>query len=310
MATIISPYINPLEFYQKGFTPSAQFNSKHLNDVPFEQQLFPWQQRTSFTQVWQLNDSIKLQFRTDLGPVLWKLFDASTDQLIEQDSFDQILENADSPGEFIYEADIALSIYDPGCYYFEIDFGDGVFILVSEKLEFSNLIENTLLLQYSNSSFRDDVIFETGIVFQMRVKGNLQYKTPASKDVVYEDQVLNETIVDSKVFDLWELQLSDERGIPNWLIRKLNGVFACDTLIIDGRTFTKSEGAKLEETKQDRYPMRGWKIELREQLNRRAKYFSTDGSTNQGFSMILNTDSKGFVEEETGGSEFQILDIQ
>lgn len=308
MPVTIIPYINPIEIYKKEFTPQAQYNSKHINDVPFEQQLYPWQQKTSFAQKWQLNDSIRIQFRSELGPISWKLFGAAGN-LVDDGLFTQVLQNTDNPLEFIYQADIDLSPYDEGCYYFEFDLG-GVLTLISERLEFSNIIENSLLLLYSNSSFRDEVVFETGIDFTIRITGRLKYKAPGSKDVVYEDQVLNETIVDSKIFDLWELQLSDERGIPDWMIRKLNGILSCDTLVIDGRLFAKSDGAKLEESAQENYPMRGWKIELREQLNRRAKYFSTEGSTNQGYSVVVNTDSKGFIEEETGGSEFQIKDVQ
>lgn len=316
MAVTIVPYINPLEFYEKGFANQAQYNNKHLNDFPFADQIYSWQQRTSFYQVWQLNDSIRLQFRSEIGPNAWKLFSTDGAQ-IDTGNFQQVLQNADNPGEYVYQADIDLSIYDPGCLYMEIWLGVGQGVggaplktLISEQFEFSNLIENTLLLQWSNSSFKDEVMYETGVVFTMRLKGRLFYKTPASKDIIYEDQELNETIVDSKNYDLWELQLSDERGIPNWMIRKINGILSCDNVIIEGRNYTKSEGAKLEETAIDDYPMRGWKIELREQLNRRARYFDTDGSTNQGHSVVVNTDSKGFVEEETGGSEYQILDVQ
>jgi hypothetical protein len=308
MASTIIPYINPIKFYKKGFTPQAQFNSKHLNDVPFEEQLYLWQQKVIFKQPWQLNDSIRLQFRSELGPVVWKLY-TSDGALKDQDNLDQVLQNADNPGEYVYQADIALSIYDPGCYYLEVEFGDDLTIF-SETLEFSNLIENSLLLQYKHSSYREEVMFETGVDFMIRIYARMIFKTPASKDVVYEDQELNETMVDSKSYHLWELQLSDERGIPDWLIIILNGILGCDYLLADGRFYTKSEGSKLEESKIDNYAMRGWKTELREQLNRRAEIFDTAGSTNQGHSLILNTDSKGFIEEETGGSEFQILDIQ
>lgn len=314
MAVTIIPYINPLEFYEKGFTPQAQYNSKHINDYKFADTIYPWQQPTTFKQIWQLNDSIKLQFRSETGPLTWKLYDANTDALIDQDTFDQLLENADNPGEFIYVADIDLSPYSAGCYYFEIELGSPVEkTLISETLIFSNVFENSLLLQCTISSFYGELIpvgSPATYSFTIRLMGRLFYKNPASKDVVYEDQELNETMVDSKTYDLWELQLSDELGIPPYMIRKINIMLGCETVSIDGRYFTKSEGAKLEETNVDDYPMRGWKIELREQLNRRARYISTTGNTGQGYAVVVNTDSKGFTEEESGGSEFQILDIQ
>ena len=316
MSTTIFPLINPVEFYDEGFTPDAQFNSKHINDYKFADMIYPWQQSTVFKQIWQLNDSIRIQFRSDTGPHAWKLYTCDGAQ-VATDSFDQVLENADNPGEFIYQADIDLTPYTAGNYQLKIEIGAGTGpggapqkILVSEPLIFSNTFENSLLLQYKNSSFFNEVIFETGFSPSIRLYGRLFYKSPASKDTVYEDQELNETIVESKSYDLWELQLSDELGIPDYMIRKLNMILGCDELVIDGRLFTKSEGSKLEQTEQEGYPMKGWKIELREQLNRRAKYILSTGNANQQLSVVLNTDSKGFVEEESGGSEFQLLDIQ
>lgn len=316
MSLTTFPLINPVEFYDEAFTADPQFNSKHINDYKFADMIYPWQQATIFKQIWQLDNSIRLQFRSDTGPHAWKLYTCEG-ALIDTDNFDQVLENADNPGEFIYQADIDLTPYTAGNYLLKIEIGVGTGpggapqkILVSEPLIFSDTFENSLLLQYKNSSFFNEVIFETGFIPEIRLNGRLFYKSPASKDTVYEDQELNETIVESKSYDLYELQLSDELGIPDWMIRKLNMILGCDELIIDGRYFTKSEGSKLEQTEQEGYPMRGWKIELREQLNRRAKFYSSTGSTDQQLSVVLNTDSKGFVEEETGGSEFQLIDIQ
>jgi hypothetical protein len=316
MATTIISLSVPIEFYDAAFEADPQFNSKHINDYKFADMIYPWQQKTKFKQPWQLNDSIRLQLRSDTGPNAWKLYTCEG-VLIDSANFTQVLENADNPGEFIYQADIDLSPYDAGDYELRVEIGVGTGpggapqkILVSEPLIFSDYFENSLLLPYKNSSFFNEIIFETGYSPSIRIYGRLMYKTPSSKDTVYEDQELNETIVESKSFDLYELQLSDEYGIPDWLIRKMNMILGCDELVIDGRLFTKSEGSKLEPISQENYPMRGWKIELREQLNRRAKYFLSTGNANQKLSVVLNTDSKGFIEDETGGSEFQLLDIQ
>lgn len=287
-----------------------QVNSKHISDFPFEDTILPWQQQTSFRQVYQTNDSIRLQLRSDTGPITWELVKCGG-VIQSTDNFDQVLENADVPGEFIYQADIDLGSVPAGYYQLKIVVGSPAQVtLVSEIIEISDTIENSLLLSYRNSSFKDDIVFETGFSPSIRIKGAIFYKEPGSKDVVYEDQVLNETMIDSKSFDLYELQLTDELGIPDWLIRKLNIILGCDELIVDGRFYAKAEGAKLEQIQFDGYPMRGWKIDLREQLNRRAKYFSSVGDTLQGLAVILNTDSKGFVDDETGGSVYQITDIQ
>lgn len=308
MATTTVSILNPLEFYDEAFVQQAQFKSKNINDVPFVDTIYDWDQPTLFKQIFQLNDSIRLQVRSETGPITWKLY-TCTGSLVTSNTFDQLQENADAPGEFVYQADIDLSIFSAGIYIFKIEIGSAEKTLFSEPIEFSESYENSLLLQYSNSSFKDDILFELSFNPVIRLKGRLFYKQPGSKDTVFEDQVLNETIISSSSFDLWELQLSDEFGIPDWLIRKLNMILGCDEIIIDGRYFTKSEGSKLEPNAVEGYPMRGWKVELREQLNRRSKYYTSSGTTNLGIAVVLNTDSKGFVADDTGGSVYQITDI-
>ena len=308
--TTILSHINPVEFWDKNYSQQAQFNSRHINDYKLPDTLLPWQERAGFRQVWQTNDSIRLQVRTDAGPVTWRLYNCDNVQ-VDTDAFVQVLQNFDNPAEYIYQSDIDLSVYTEGTYYLQLEVGSPVnLFLISDYFELSEICDNSLLLNYRNSSFKDDVLFETGFAPVIRIKGHLQYKEPGSKDVVYEDQVLNETVIESKAFDLWDLFLSDELGIPDYMVRKLNGILGCDTLIIDNRYYARSEGSRLEAIAIEYYPLRGWRIELREQLNRRAKYYSSSGSTNLGLSVLLNTDSKGFIDGESGGSVFQIEDIQ
>lgn len=308
--TTILSYANPLEFWEDDFTPQAQFKSKHISDYEFEDTLLPWQeQNVSFKQVFQTNDSLRLQLRGTAGTYAWKLISCSG--VVDSDNFVAVLQNQDNADEYIYQCDIDLSAYSAGEYRLQIDIANPVEVsLLSNIFILSEIVENSLLLAYSNSSFKDDVLWETGFSPVIRIKGHLSYKSPNSKDVVYEDQVLNETIVSSKAYDTYELTLNDERGIPDFFIRKMNCILGSDSLSVDGRYYTKSESARLEPNEIEGYPMRGWKIEMREQLNRRARYISTAGSTNLGLSVVLNTDSKGFIDGETGGSVYQIEDIQ
>ncbi len=113
-----------------------------------------------------------------------------------------------------------------------------------------------ILYFWKNENYRyyNDIIFETGFPPSLRVLGKIKYKSPASRDTIYEDQVLNQSILNSVPFRIWELTIGGSSGIPDYLIDKVNRILGCSNLLIDGRLFTKSEGAKLEERALEDYP--------------------------------------------------------
>jgi hypothetical protein len=127
---------------------------------------------------------------------------------------------------------------------------------------FTSNIKNTLFFEYENSSFYEDVIFETGIKFGLRVPGFLLYDEPGSQDVVYDDQDLNNTILSSQHFRNFKLFVGAPAGIPAWQIDRLDRIIGCDNFSIDGKYFSKPSGAKWEKSEQDNYPMQGWTIGL------------------------------------------------
>lgn len=312
MASIKVPYLNPLMYTEVGFTQDDHYASKHIDDHQFSDTIRPWEQPVCYNAIWGVDDVVRHQVISGVGPVNIKLVKADDITFIYQtDTFLQKQQNVDIPGEYIYESDFDISSATPDMRYrFLLTFGSPVQkTFVSEPFIISENIENTLYLQYSHYRFRGDVIFETGIVFYKRVRGGLVYNDASSKDTYWEDQELNMENLDSKPFDIWELFLSDEFGVPPHFIKRMNWILGCSELSIDGRYYSKAEGSKLEKSEVENYPMKGWKINMRERFQRSGTTTLTAGNPNERLAVVISVDSKGFGND-TGGLQTQITDIE
>jgi hypothetical protein len=307
--TLYVPYLIPVKFHELDPLEVAQYNSKFMDAVEYIETVESWKEMQPYYQPWQQSDTIKLQVMSNYAPISIKLI-GENDSEVHQDNMVQVKENAHDPGMFIYELSIALSTIDEGWYYLKLECGNPVALtLVSEPLCIKETHSNSLLLTYAHPSYYGDVVFETGYDPEMRVNGKVTFKSPASKDTFFEDQVLNMTLLNSVPFRIYDLILGDSYGIPDYLIDKLNRILGCSDLIIDGIAFTKNEGAKLEDKEVEDYPLRGWTIELREKLNRHSRYYQNEQAQDRIAAVVLNVDSKGFGNNQ-GGTVYSLTDIQ
>jgi hypothetical protein len=302
------PYLNPLNFVEVDPVEIPQYLTKHMDDYFLRERLNPWQSG-SYSQPWQINDTISLQFQNNIGQLQVDVINCEQEVQL---SFlmQQKQQNKYEPDYFIYESNTALTPLDPGKYFFLITVGGGLKILISELSEVSEIIENSVLLEYSNRSYYGNMIFETGITPSIRIRGLLRLKESAAKDTIYEDQILDAVIIQSKPYRVWEFIVF---AIPDWMIDKLTWILGCSNFRIDGKYFTKNEGAKWEETDNiGAGTLKGYKIELRESINRNSKIFTTAENENEELTIVLNTDSKGFADtsEDASSNVVQFIDVE
>lgn len=141
---------------------------------------------------------------------------------------------------------------------------------ISEPIDIQTEHENTVYLTYTNSRIGFDVNFKaTDATFYIRVEGGFWEEnfTPASKDLVYFNQSHDAVVLSSIPFTVRKLTIGDAYGIPNWLADKVNRVFACDSVLVDGVAYCKNDGAKMEPVREKQYPMASWNIDLVESVN-------------------------------------------
>lgn len=139
---------------------------------------------------------------------------------------------------------------DTGTVYPDIDIDDSQPVTANTQVWRSCLWDvrtkqpNTLLYQYSNSVNDKDIIFDTGIVFDLRLSAAINRYEPGSDDEQYEDQyynVLNENSIPFRTF-INEIYAVGTGVVPDWLVDKLNLIYSLNQVQIDGQYYNKFKG--------------------------------------------------------------------
>lgn len=315
MAKIYIPILNPLRFVDESFENLPQYATKQFDDFLFEEQLQAWEEPVEYCQKYSTTDIIKLQFQADFDPIKVNVVDAD-DNIVLTFAAAWTLRNKYDPTFFIYEVSINLNSLPTGCYRVKLECGGGGLLppdktLISESFEVIEDISNTILFEYNNSTFFGNVLFETGITFGFRVEGIINKMQPKSKDVLYEDQVLNQTLLSGRPYRLFKLGIGGTFGVPEWIIDKLNWIMDCNNIAIDGKYFTKSEGATWNPKEEENYPLRGYDIDIRESLRRDSAIFDLTVNSNKQLLLIGNIDSKGFGDTYSAASNvIQVISLE
>lgn len=319
MANILyDSYLNPVKFHKLDNDQPANYVSRFMDDWAFRRTIQPWDEKVCFYQPWLQSDSIALQYTSNFNPITLRLY--NEDGVLQHtQAFVTMQQDELQPLFFIREINFDLSPYPPGKYFFTRD-AAGV-LTYSEPFEIRDPVDSglveledqdpTLLIEYAHYEPRGGIKFFTGIILRMRVPAILRYKSPGSKDNVYEDQLLNQTLVHSVNYDLWEFIAGGNWGVPPWFIKRISRAFSCSELSIDGRLYTKAaENGVFEPAILEGYPMRGWSIELREKLNRDSVITENDNIIEGIAAAALLIDARGFGIDG-GANEYQeIISLQ
>jgi hypothetical protein len=66
-------------------------------------------------------------------------------------------------------------------------------------------------------------------------------------------------------------------GVPNWVADKINRVFDCSDVLVDGKGFTRMEESRMEPSRQKQYAMAGWIMDILESKNAESKVWGSSG---------------------------------
>lgn len=309
--------MNAVKFHLLDNVQLAQYVSRFMDDWAFRRTIQPWDEKVCFKQPWLPEDDIRLQYTSNFNPITFRLYNSAGELLLTKDA-DTLQQNVLQPTFYIRQVEIALLPYPPG-YYFLTRAAAGQ-LTYSEPFEIiepqdSGLIEledenPTLLAEFSNYEPYQGIKFQSPFEPMFRFPAILRYKNPGSKDNVYDDQLLNATMVHSVPYRVFELIIGGRYGVPPWLIDKINRMLGCSTFKLDGRLYTKNQGATFEPVELDLYPMAGWSIELREKLNRDSVITNNDVIIPGIAAAALMVDTAGFGLNG-GASDYQeIISLQ
>lgn len=319
MANVLyDSYINPVKFHKLDNVQLDSYTSRFMDDWAFRRTIQPWEERKCFYQPWKTSDLIRLQYTSNAAPIVIRVYDENG-VLKNTHGFTTLQQDELRPTFYIRQVEISLAALDPGKYFFTRDFVGGITysepfeILEDENLDDDENLTNqdpTILVAYSNMPAYQGIKFFTGFAPVIRVPAILKYKETAAKDNVYEDQLLNMTMINSVPFRVFDFIVGGNYGVPPYFIDKVARIHGCTTLQYDGRLFTKNEGASFEPTELEYYPMRGYRIEMREKLNRDSVITENENTIEGIAAAALLIDTKGFGLYGGDGSYQQINYLQ
>lgn len=249
------PTLNPLPFYNPNLVVDAKYNNRAFDDKVGEDCYIIKRERT--------DTSVKLQILSDYTDVVLKFYVDYTKAFALTVPFTAIgvpITGATFKG---YEATIDFSDLAEDIYFGEIIYTDEnnvVQIWRTPLIDVKNDHPDTILFEYTDVVNRLGVIFDTKIEFNFRVEGLLRNYQPSSSDEDYVDQKYNSISLNSipyRIFDLY-IGAFGIQQYPDWLIEKLNYIFACKLKKIEGEYYNKADGAKFEVTRPTQRDDRGY----------------------------------------------------
>lgn len=300
------PFVNPVRFYETTRADVSKYFTRHFDEWMFTERFLDWQQPEDFAQIWQVDDIIVLQFESTFDPILVKLLDSGGNPVITLPALIG-LPNAYYPSTFSFEVAMSLAGLTTGCYYLQVELGsagpDQKILISTRQFISSEPIRNSIILEYWNSKFHEDVMFETGVKFQYRMFGHFGFLDPGKKDEFYRDQRYNPALLNSRTLRVFPLYFGDEYGIPDDAIDLLNRIWSCDNVLVDNKPFGAAESSKFEFTEIDSaYPKRGVKLNVEEGINRNSRVFAITTDTTKKLITTIIVEAKVFGDTSNQGS--------
>ena len=285
----------PIKFRRQGFTNPLPYNSKYHDDWNYPDTVRNFEEQIPYWQPWQKNDIIYVPILSNYaGPHQLELYNCD-DILIDTFQLNYEASSIEGTGMKFYIATVALATYAEGVYYFLLKSGSPVLdTLESEKIYVKTLHENTIQIRYTHNENDFDVVFENGLEFQLRVYGGMTEFKPASDRTVFVDQPRNMVQLSGKSYYTQKLLLGDANGIPDYLIERINQIFLCSDVLVDGKQYVASDGAQLEPSREKDYPLAGWALEVRPAEAQNKKRFTADGNQGTPTTIVYQIQSKGF----------------
>jgi hypothetical protein len=306
MANIINiPFANSIRFAIEAYIVPQQYNTPTFDESLFENQILNFQQSKKYYQKVQKTENISFQFSTNYGPVSARLIDCKKN-LIANATITQPPTSIFTPPFTGYLANIDISSVQEGEYWVQVLVGVPEVSIISEPIYINDFHANTMMFEYSNSENDYGVVFQNGETFQFRCEAALVDFQPGSIETVYEDEIADLVRLSSSPFRTWKLKIGTAQGVPDWVADKINRIFACDNVLIDGKPFTKNEGSKMERNGNPLTQMAGWTFEVRESKARQGLTIQNNIPLNQRVDVIYITDTSFFGPVGSAGTSIII----
>lgn len=237
-----------------------------------------------YLQKFQTSDILRLQIITDLDPT----------DLEFRNKYDQALYTV----PWVKSTRVIQALPDLGIWEIEeslIGIADGKYSLYfecgadtfeSEPIEIAFEHKSTILLRYKNSQNNYNTIFDTGIEFEFRVESDIRNFVPKNDRETYNDQIYNATQLFSVAYRSFTFFVGYERGVPDWVIDKVNQITQCDQVAYNDVYYQPIAGAEFEVIRLDQYFLAGATLDIQPTDNNFNKYVTVPDQSGQTFTPV------------------------
>lgn len=303
--------LSPFQWTKEGYSNPLPYNTKFMDDWQYPDTIGKFYEKKRYLAPWEQSDILPFQGLSNYAPHQLELYDCQGNQV---DTFVLAYKpsSIEITGQKVYEANVALNTYDEGVYQFKIKSGSPVLeTYVSNYFLLKQKHLNTYLLEVTHDENDFDTVFETDFVCKLRVHGELRDFQPGADRTVFINQSRNIVQLAGKSFSTEKLIIGDSWGVPNFMIEKINDLFLCSQVLIDGKQYVGNEGARFETSRQTDglYPMAGWAFEVRPANTSTKKRFIADGTQGSPSTVVYNIQQKGFGTI-TGPASSNVLQIE
>jgi hypothetical protein len=185
----------------------------------------------------------------------------------------------------------------------------------SEPLLLRNTIEmeDTVLIEFTNSFNTQGIVFDAGFVGSMRFKGGFDNKFKQKYlGKFYVDQPQDITILNAIPYETTTLLIGREGGVPDYVSKKVLRMLLMGGCTLDGEGFSLNDGAELEEVFTKGAPMKFQKVEIRPSKNKNSINTVPSGVSSDDSSMIVSVNPQSFgpnVTNSSGTTETDLINI-
>lgn len=239
MSVFIYSPVNPIRLIEQ-----RTFDSRY-NSIPFDFQ----EPSIPYFQKYQTNDTVYLQILADNVPTLTIRESLTT---LVKSTITPTVSTIIGQTYSLYEFKIEWTTLPADNYYVQVDCNSITY--QSDNIQTANYWPKTVLFEYTHSKNAYSIIFSTGYIGAFRAEASVQDFNPEFSDVIYADQVHNITKLNSikyRTFNLYVPGFDFGQGVPQWVGDRINWIFGCDQLQIDGTYYQNNENSKWEITRTD-----------------------------------------------------------
>lgn len=287
MNHFIFPYLNPFKF-----VPATNSPGVHFDDDWSCEQIKSFERRSYYQQKWKKSETTKLQMESSLAPEKLKVYDKNRTK-VKEFTWTAVLT---ATGYKIYEVTFDISNLPEGMYwlYQQVTFGSIDWAAISEPIHSKTSWSNTHLFTYSNSYNKDGVGWTTGIEMKFRCEAGIMDFEPDAEISSYIDQTRDSEILDGVPYRKFKLYIGKAPGVAPWVLDLLNRIFLCDSVDIDGKTYTRNNGAKWDVSRAKGNPLIGGSLEIVEGTNLFGLNFSETTPIENGLVIAYNIETAFF----------------